>query len=73
MTDNHILFLLSGSVEEKLKIYEETWEKFPKGLVPRRLPLNFLSGRFYDAISTEIGIRLSFYGYPFLDVVVSKF
>lgn len=34
----------SGSSEEKCKIYEEAWEKFPKGLVPRRLPLNFLLG-----------------------------
>lgn len=33
-----------GGVEERQKIYEDAWEKFPKGLVPRRLPLNFLSG-----------------------------
>lgn len=37
-------FLLPGTVEERCKVYEEAWEKFPKGLVPRRLPLNFLSG-----------------------------
>lgn len=35
-----------GSVEERHKIYEEVWEKFPKGLVPRRLPLGFLTGKF---------------------------
>ncbi|KAI7789254.1 Narg1b protein, partial [Triplophysa rosa] len=32
-----------ASVDEKLKIYEDAWEKYPKGLVPRRLPLSFLS------------------------------
>lgn len=32
------------TVEERFKIYEDAWEKFPKGLVPRRLPLTFLSG-----------------------------
>jgi len=31
---------------ERLKIYEEAWTKYPKGLVPRRLPLNFLSGKY---------------------------
>ena len=36
--------VFSGSVEERQKIYEDAWEKFPKGLVPRRLPLNFLAG-----------------------------
>ncbi|KAF0037930.1 hypothetical protein F2P81_010804 [Scophthalmus maximus] len=36
--------LKPSSVEERHKIYEDAWEKFPKGLVPRRLPLNFLSG-----------------------------
>lgn len=34
----------SETVDEKRKIYEEAWEQYPKGLVPRRLPLNFLSG-----------------------------
>lgn len=37
-------FLSPGSAEERCKIYEDAWEKFPKGLVPRRLPLTFLSG-----------------------------
>lgn len=36
--------LFLGSIEERHAIYEEAWEKFPKGLVPRRLPLNFLTG-----------------------------
>ena len=34
----------TGTVEERQKIYEEVWVKFPKGLVPRRLPLTFLTG-----------------------------
>jgi len=37
--------LLSESVEEKQKIYEDAWVKYPKGLVPRRLPLSFLTGQ----------------------------
>ncbi|XP_014913525.1 N-alpha-acetyltransferase 15, NatA auxiliary subunit isoform X2 [Poecilia latipinna] len=35
--------LKPGSIEEHQKIYEESWVKFPRGLVPRRLPLNFLT------------------------------
>lgn len=38
--------VLSGSLEEQLKIYEDSWVKFPKGLVARRLPLNFLTGEW---------------------------
>lgn len=34
-----------GGLEERHKIYEDSWVKFPKGLVPRRLPLNFLTGK----------------------------
>lgn len=37
-------FITLDSVEERFKIYEDAWEKFPKGLVPRRLPLTFLTG-----------------------------
>uniref|UniRef100_A0A8C1TAU4 N(alpha)-acetyltransferase 15, NatA auxiliary subunit a n=1 Tax=Cyprinus carpio TaxID=7962 RepID=A0A8C1TAU4_CYPCA len=33
------------SVEEKQKIYEDAWVKYPKGLLPRRLPLSFLTGQ----------------------------
>lgn len=36
--------LKPASMEGRLKIYEEAWMKYPKGLVPRRLPLNFLVG-----------------------------
>lgn len=43
-------FFALGSVEERFKIYEEAWEKFPKGLVPRRLPLTFLSGLTSNAL-----------------------
>lgn len=39
-----LFFCFLGSIEERQKIYVDAWEKFPKGLVPRRLPLNFLSG-----------------------------
>uniref|UniRef100_A0A8C6NUE4 N-alpha-acetyltransferase 15, NatA auxiliary subunit n=1 Tax=Nothobranchius furzeri TaxID=105023 RepID=A0A8C6NUE4_NOTFU len=47
-------------VEEKLKIYEETWEKFPKGLVPRRLPLNFLSGeKFRECLDRYLRMNFS--------------
>ena len=42
--DIYIFLLFSETVDEKRKIYEEAWEQYPKGLVPRRLPLNFLSG-----------------------------
>lgn len=38
---------------ERLKIYEEAWTKYPKGLVPRRLPLNFLSGKCIFAGSDQ--------------------
>uniref|UniRef100_A0A8C7XE66 N-alpha-acetyltransferase 15, NatA auxiliary subunit n=1 Tax=Oryzias sinensis TaxID=183150 RepID=A0A8C7XE66_9TELE len=43
--------LKPSSVEERHKIYEEVWEKFPKGLVPRRLPLSFLTGNSQKASS----------------------
>nr|XP_020466922.1 N-alpha-acetyltransferase 15, NatA auxiliary subunit-like [Monopterus albus] len=39
--------LRPGSAEEHQKIYEEAWVKFPRGLVPRRLPLNFLTGETF--------------------------
>uniref|UniRef100_A0A3Q3BN52 N-alpha-acetyltransferase 15, NatA auxiliary subunit n=1 Tax=Kryptolebias marmoratus TaxID=37003 RepID=A0A3Q3BN52_KRYMA len=52
--------LKPGSVEERLKIYEETWEKFPKGLVPRRLPLNFLSGeKFRECLDRYLRLNFS--------------
>uniref|UniRef100_A0A5G2Q904 N-alpha-acetyltransferase 15, NatA auxiliary subunit n=1 Tax=Sus scrofa TaxID=9823 RepID=A0A5G2Q904_PIG len=35
--------LKPANMLERLKIYEEAWTKYPRGLVPRRLPLNFLS------------------------------
>uniref|UniRef100_A0A3Q4GYA8 N-alpha-acetyltransferase 15, NatA auxiliary subunit n=1 Tax=Neolamprologus brichardi TaxID=32507 RepID=A0A3Q4GYA8_NEOBR len=37
--------LKPGSLEARQKIYEASCIKFPKGLVPRRLPLNFLTGK----------------------------
>ena len=45
--------LTPGSIEERQKIYEDAWEKFPKGLVPRRLPLNFLLGKANNLLSTS--------------------
>ncbi|PWA32488.1 N-alpha-acetyltransferase 15, NatA auxiliary subunit-like [Gambusia affinis] len=51
--------LKPGSVEEHQKIYEESWRKFPRGLVPRRLPLNFLTGeKFRDCL--DIYLRMNF-------------
>ncbi|XP_051982527.1 N-alpha-acetyltransferase 15, NatA auxiliary subunit-like isoform X2 [Xyrauchen texanus] len=48
------------STEEKLKIYEEAWEKYPKGLVPRRLPLSFLSGdMFRECLDRYLRINFS--------------
>ena len=49
-----LLFLVffSETVDEKRKIYEEAWEQYPKGLVPRRLPLNFLSGAANQMLRT---------------------
>lgn len=48
------VLLSPGSVEEQLKIYEDSWVKFPKGLVPRRLPLNFLTGKCSTACSVSV-------------------
>lgn len=47
------VFVSPGSIEERQKIYEDSWVKFPKGLVPRRLPLNFLTGKRNTACSSE--------------------
>uniref|UniRef100_A0A3B4AT79 Uncharacterized protein n=1 Tax=Periophthalmus magnuspinnatus TaxID=409849 RepID=A0A3B4AT79_9GOBI len=49
-----------GSVEERFKIYEEAWVKFPKGLVPRRLPLSFLSGeKFCECLDSYLRMNFS--------------
>uniref|UniRef100_A0A8B9KX54 N(alpha)-acetyltransferase 15, NatA auxiliary subunit b n=1 Tax=Astyanax mexicanus TaxID=7994 RepID=A0A8B9KX54_ASTMX len=46
--------------EEKLKIYEEAWAKYPKGLVPRRLPLNFLTGeKFRECLDKYLRMNFS--------------
>uniref|UniRef100_A0A3Q3VST6 Uncharacterized protein n=1 Tax=Mola mola TaxID=94237 RepID=A0A3Q3VST6_MOLML len=51
--------LRPGSVEEQQKIYEEAWMKFPKGLVPRRLPLNFLTEeKFLECLDSYL--RMNF-------------
>ncbi|CAG5993688.1 unnamed protein product [Menidia menidia] len=49
-----------GSTEERLKIYEDSWVKFPKGLVPRRLPLNFLTGEtFRECLDSYLRMNFS--------------
>ncbi|MGH0127013.1 UNVERIFIED_CONTAM: hypothetical protein FKN15_027873 [Acipenser sinensis] len=52
--------LKPANVEEKQKIYEESWVKYPKGLVPRRLPLNFLSGeKFRECLDKYLRLNFS--------------
>ncbi|CAL8358682.1 unnamed protein product [Merluccius merluccius] len=49
-----------SNVEERQKLYEETWVKFPKGLVPRRLPLTFLTGdKFCECLDYYLRMNLS--------------
>lgn len=45
---------------ERLKIYEEAWTKYPRGLVPRRLPLNFLSGKCIFAEQVVVNACVSY-------------
>uniref|UniRef100_A0A667WUL2 N-alpha-acetyltransferase 15, NatA auxiliary subunit n=1 Tax=Myripristis murdjan TaxID=586833 RepID=A0A667WUL2_9TELE len=48
------------ALKERQKIYEETWEKYPKGLVPRRLPLNFLTGeKFRECLDRYLRMNFS--------------
>ncbi|XP_051888204.1 N-alpha-acetyltransferase 15, NatA auxiliary subunit a [Pristis pectinata] len=48
------------NVEERLNVYENAWTKYPKGLVPRRLPLNFLSGeKFREVLDKYLRINFS--------------
>lgn len=52
--------LKPASVQEKLKIYEESWTKYPKGLLPRRLPLNFLTGaKFRECLDKYLRMNFS--------------
>ncbi|XP_015462487.2 N-alpha-acetyltransferase 15, NatA auxiliary subunit b isoform X1 [Astyanax mexicanus] len=52
--------LIYATTEEKLKIYEEAWAKYPKGLVPRRLPLNFLTGeKFRECLDKYLRMNFS--------------
>ncbi|KAL0974228.1 hypothetical protein UPYG_G00217420 [Umbra pygmaea] len=52
--------LKPGSVEERLKLYEEAWVKYPKGLVPRRLPLTFLTGeKFRECLERYLRMNFS--------------
>ncbi|KAM9850274.1 N-alpha-acetyltransferase 15, NatA auxiliary subunit-like [Aulostomus maculatus] len=52
--------LKPGNIEERQKIYEDAWVKFPKGLVPRRLPLNFLTGeKFCECLDSYLRMNFS--------------
>uniref|UniRef100_A0A3B3SSJ7 N-alpha-acetyltransferase 15, NatA auxiliary subunit n=1 Tax=Paramormyrops kingsleyae TaxID=1676925 RepID=A0A3B3SSJ7_9TELE len=52
--------LKPASVEEKQKMYEDTWDKYPKALVPRRLPLNFLAGeKFRECLDRYLRMNFS--------------
>uniref|UniRef100_A0AAQ5XTU6 N-alpha-acetyltransferase 15, NatA auxiliary subunit a n=1 Tax=Amphiprion ocellaris TaxID=80972 RepID=A0AAQ5XTU6_AMPOC len=52
--------LKPGSIEERQKIYEDSWVKFPKGLVPRRLPLSFLTGeKFRECLDSYLRMNFS--------------
>ncbi|XP_074530472.1 N-alpha-acetyltransferase 15, NatA auxiliary subunit a [Halichoeres trimaculatus] len=52
--------LKPGSIEERQKIYTESWLKFPKGLVPRRLPLTFLTGeKFCECLDNYLRMNFS--------------
>uniref|UniRef100_A0A8C8FP54 N(alpha)-acetyltransferase 15, NatA auxiliary subunit a n=1 Tax=Oncorhynchus tshawytscha TaxID=74940 RepID=A0A8C8FP54_ONCTS len=46
--------------EERQKLYEEAWVKYPKGLVPRRLPLTFLTGeKFRECLDCYLRMNFS--------------
>uniref|UniRef100_A0A4W3KJG4 N-alpha-acetyltransferase 15, NatA auxiliary subunit a n=1 Tax=Callorhinchus milii TaxID=7868 RepID=A0A4W3KJG4_CALMI len=48
------------TVENRLGIYESAWTQYPKGLVPRRLPLNFLFGeKFREVLDKYLRINFS--------------
>ncbi|XP_077135306.1 N-alpha-acetyltransferase 15, NatA auxiliary subunit isoform X1 [Ranitomeya variabilis] len=51
--------LKPATMEERLKIYEDSWIKYPRGLVPRRLPLNFLTGEKFR-VCLDKYLRMNF-------------
>uniref|UniRef100_A0A8C8D0W2 Uncharacterized protein n=1 Tax=Oncorhynchus tshawytscha TaxID=74940 RepID=A0A8C8D0W2_ONCTS len=52
--------LKPASIEERQKLYEEAWVKYPKGLVPRRLPLTFLTGeKFRECLDCYLRTNFS--------------
>nr|XP_058145434.1 N-alpha-acetyltransferase 15, NatA auxiliary subunit isoform X1 [Dasypus novemcinctus] len=52
--------LKPANMLERLKIYEEAWTKYPRGLVPRRLPLNFLFGeKFKECLDKFLRMNFS--------------
>lgn len=56
--------LKPGSVEERLKIYKEFQEKFPRTQMPRRLPLNFTSGEVFRKLVDDYMRRAIHKGIP---------
>ncbi|CAL1613805.1 unnamed protein product [Knipowitschia caucasica] len=49
-----------SSIEDRFKIYEEAWVTFPKGLIPRRLPLSFLNGeKFCECLDSYLRMNFS--------------
>ncbi|XP_026553841.1 N-alpha-acetyltransferase 15, NatA auxiliary subunit isoform X3 [Pseudonaja textilis] len=52
--------LKPANMLERFKIYEEAWTKYPRGLVPRRLPLNFLLGdKFRECLDKFLRMNFS--------------
>uniref|UniRef100_A0A4W5RJQ5 N-alpha-acetyltransferase 15, NatA auxiliary subunit a n=1 Tax=Hucho hucho TaxID=62062 RepID=A0A4W5RJQ5_9TELE len=52
--------LKPACIEERQKLYEEAWVKYPKGLVPRRLPLTFLTGeKFRECLDCYLRMNFS--------------
>jgi len=42
-----VFYITTEKSDERLKIYKEAEEKYPKAHAPKVLPLNFLSGGYY--------------------------
>nr|XP_033795329.1 N-alpha-acetyltransferase 15, NatA auxiliary subunit isoform X2 [Geotrypetes seraphini] len=51
--------LKPASMEERLKIYEDGWTRYPRGLLSRRLPLNFLLGEKFK-VCLDKYLRMNF-------------
>ncbi|CAG0879709.1 unnamed protein product [Darwinula stevensoni] len=52
--------LQPSTVDERLRIYQEIREKFPKAILPQRIPLDFLSGKqFEQAVDAYLQVSLT--------------